>query len=52
VETIRDAVKRTIEEGVDMVAPGCDFWLQTPTEHIKAFVDATIKFGTPPPWVR
>jgi len=48
VEAIRDAVKRAIEEGTDMVAPGCDFWLETPTEHVKAFVNATIEHGTPP----
>jgi len=52
VEAIKEAVKRAIEEGTDMVAPGCDFWLETPTEHVKAFVDAAIEFGTPPPWVR
>jgi len=52
VEAIRDAVKRAIEEGTDMIAPGCDFWLETPTEHVKAFVDAVIEFGTPPPWAR
>jgi [methyl-Co(III) methanol-specific corrinoid protein]:coenzyme M methyltransferase len=46
VERIKDSVRRSIEDGVDMVAPGCDFWLETPTEHIKAFVNATIEFGT------
>jgi [methyl-Co(III) methanol-specific corrinoid protein]:coenzyme M methyltransferase len=51
VDAIRDAVRRAIEEGADMLAPGCDFWLETPTEHVKAFVDAAIEFGTPPPWV-
>jgi [methyl-Co(III) methanol-specific corrinoid protein]:coenzyme M methyltransferase len=50
VERIREAVKSCIEDGVDIVAPGCDFWLETPTENIKAFVDACIKYGTPPPW--
>jgi [methyl-Co(III) methanol-specific corrinoid protein]:coenzyme M methyltransferase len=50
VEMIRATVKEVIEDGVDMVAPGCDFWLETPTEHVKAFVDAVIEFGTPPPW--
>ena len=48
-ERISEAVKRCIEDGVSMVAPGCDFWIETPTEHIKAFVDACIKYGTPPP---
>jgi uroporphyrinogen-III decarboxylase len=26
-----------------MVAPGCDFWLETPTDNIRAFVDAVVK---------
>ena len=47
VEKIGEFVRKDIEEGVDAVAPGCDFWLETPTEHIKAFVDAAIAFGTP-----
>jgi [methyl-Co(III) methanol-specific corrinoid protein]:coenzyme M methyltransferase len=50
VERIGEAVKSCIEDGVDIVAPGCDFWLETPTDNIKAFVDACIKYGTPPPW--
>ena len=45
-QRIREAVKKTIDDGIDMVAPGCDFWLETPTEHIKAFVDAAIELGT------
>ncbi|MGC8816534.1 MAG: uroporphyrinogen decarboxylase family protein [Candidatus Hadarchaeum sp.] len=51
VEKIRAAVKRVIDEGVDMVSPGCDFWLETPTEHISALVEATKEFGCPPPWL-
>ena len=50
IEKIRAAVKRAIDEGTDMVAPGCDFWLETPTEKVKAFVQAVAEFGTPPPW--
>jgi [methyl-Co(III) methanol-specific corrinoid protein]:coenzyme M methyltransferase len=50
IERIDEAVKNCIEDGVDIVAPGCDLWLETPTENIKAFVDACIKNGTPPPW--
>ena len=46
VERIKEFVKKAIDDGVDMVAPGCDFWLETPTDHIKAFVDATIEFGS------
>ncbi len=49
VERITEAVKGCLEDGVSMVAPGCDFWIETPTEHIKAFVEACIKHGTPPP---
>ena len=49
VEKISEAVKSCIEDGVSVVAPGCDFWIETPTEHIKAFVEACIKHGTPPP---
>lgn len=42
---IRDSVKRVVSEGTTLVAPGCDFWLDTPLEHLKAFVDATKEFG-------
>jgi len=49
VEKISEAVRSCIEDGVSVVAPGCDFWIETPTEHIKAFVEACIKHGTPPP---
>ncbi len=48
-ERISEAVKECIADGVSIVAPGCDFWIETPTEHIKAFVDACKKSGTPPP---
>ncbi len=37
-EKIRERVKMVIEQGSDMPMPGCDFWLETPTDHIKAFV--------------
>jgi [methyl-Co(III) methanol-specific corrinoid protein]:coenzyme M methyltransferase len=45
VERIGEAVASAIQDGVDMVAPGCDFWLETPTENIGAFVDAVVKHG-------
>ncbi len=45
VEKIEAAVKMVIEAGIDIVSPGCDFWIKIPTEHIKALVDATIKYG-------
>jgi len=49
VERISEAVKDCIEDGVSMIAPGCDFWLETSTEHIEAFVKACVKYGTPQP---
>lgn len=52
VEKIREAVRKVLDEGVDMVSPGCDFWLETPTEHIRALVEATKEFGSPPPWLK
>ena len=44
-EKIREWVKTVIEQGSDMPMPGCDFWLETPTEHIKAFVEAVREYG-------
>ncbi len=52
IERIRLAVKKAIDEGVDIVSPGCDFYLETSIEHVKAFVDAAIEFGTPPRWAK
>jgi [methyl-Co(III) methanol-specific corrinoid protein]:coenzyme M methyltransferase len=45
VERIGEAVDGAITEGVDIVAPGCDFWLETPTDNIGVFVDAVVKHG-------
>jgi len=50
IEKIRDRVKHVIEDGSDMPMMGCDIWLETPTKHVKAFIDAVIEYGTPPPW--
>ena len=44
-ERIGQAVGNATENGVDMVAPGCDFWLETPTEHIRAFVRSVVEHG-------
>lgn len=52
IDKIRDRVKKVIDDGCDMPMAGCDIWLETPTEHIKAFVNAVVEFGTPPPWQR
>ncbi len=44
-DAIRDGVKSVVEQGTDMVCPGCDYWMETPTEHIRTFVDAAAKYG-------
>ncbi len=49
IDVIRNKVKGVIDDGADMVCPGCDYWIETPTEKIKAFVNAAIEYGTPPP---
>ncbi len=40
-ELIRAEVKRVMQVGVDAVMPGCDLFLQTPGEHLRALVEAT-----------
>ncbi len=45
IERIREQVRQVIEDGADMVAPGCDFWIETPTKNVRAFVDAVEEFG-------
>lgn len=45
VERIRDHVRQVIEDGADMVTPGCDFWIETPTENVRAFVEAVEEYG-------
>jgi [methyl-Co(III) methanol-specific corrinoid protein]:coenzyme M methyltransferase len=46
VSRIMEEVGKCIGDGVSMVSPGCDFHLETPIEHIKALVDATVKYGS------
>ncbi|MCP8310683.1 MAG: hypothetical protein L6N95_02330 [Candidatus Methylarchaceae archaeon HK01B] len=52
IEKIRDRTKKVIDDGCDMPMAGCDIYMETPTEHIKAFVNAVLEFGTPAPWRR
>jgi [methyl-Co(III) methanol-specific corrinoid protein]:coenzyme M methyltransferase len=40
-ETIRAAVQRVVDAGVDAVMPGCDLFLQTPEENLRALVEIT-----------
>ncbi|UCG37276.1 MAG: hypothetical protein JSV64_03095 [Candidatus Bathyarchaeota archaeon] len=44
-EKIAERVKEVIVQGSDMPMPGCDFWLETPTKHVKAFVDGVREHG-------
>ena len=44
-EDVHNAVKAAIENGVDAVWPGCDFWPVVPRENMKALVEATRKYG-------
>ena len=44
-ELIKKVVKKTIEDGIDIVSPGCDFWIETPVEKIKIFVSAVEEYG-------
>jgi [methyl-Co(III) methanol-specific corrinoid protein]:coenzyme M methyltransferase len=39
-ETIRAAVRDAVRAGVDAVMPGCDLYLQTPAENLRALVAA------------
>lgn len=38
---IRAAVERAAHAGVDAIMPGCDLYLQTPAENLRAVLDAT-----------
>jgi [methyl-Co(III) methanol-specific corrinoid protein]:coenzyme M methyltransferase len=46
-EQINGSVKSVIEEGVSLVAPGCDLVLETPTENLCTMVEATRKMEKP-----
>ncbi len=43
--SIEAKTKEIIEEGIDAVSPGCGLFVATPTENIKAMVDATKLYG-------
>ena len=42
---IEAAVCKSLEGGVDAVWPSCDIWPTAPLENMKAFVEATKKYG-------
>jgi len=39
-ETIRDAVQRAADAGVDAIMPGCDLYFNTPAENLRALARA------------
>ena len=45
IERITEQVRQVIEDGADMVTPGCDFWIETPTKNVRAFVESVEEFG-------
>jgi MtaA/CmuA family methyltransferase len=47
VGLVVEVTKRCLGEGVDAVAPGCNLELYTPTENLKAMVEATKRHGRP-----
>jgi [methyl-Co(III) methanol-specific corrinoid protein]:coenzyme M methyltransferase len=44
-DQIEDAIKDIIDSEVNAVWPGCDIWPDVPQENMKAFVEATHRFG-------
>lgn len=43
--SVEAAVIKALEGGVDAVWPSCDIWPTAPLENMKAFVEATKKYG-------
>ncbi len=43
-DEIRKAVSRVVRSGVDAIWPGCDLYLQTPLENLRALVEASDNF--------
>jgi MtaA/CmuA family methyltransferase len=44
-QDIESAVKDIIDSGVNAVWPGCDIWPDVPKENMKAFVEASHRYG-------
>ncbi len=44
-EQIDESVKNVIQEGVSLVAPGCDLVLETPIKNLCTMIEATRKYG-------
>lgn len=45
-EDVKKEVKTAIEQGVDLVEPGCGISPIAPLENVKAMVEATIEYGS------
>jgi [methyl-Co(III) methanol-specific corrinoid protein]:coenzyme M methyltransferase len=45
VEAIDEQVKLHISQGSDMIGPCCGMGSRTPVSHVKAMVEATLKYG-------
>ncbi|MHC1636002.1 MAG: uroporphyrinogen decarboxylase family protein [Candidatus Methanospirareceae archaeon] len=44
-EDVKEEAKRAIDEGVDVLAPGCGFGPKTPLANMKAMVEAVKEYG-------
>lgn len=44
-ETIRAAARRAVEAGADAIMPGCDLYLQTPAENLRALTQVAATFA-------
>jgi uroporphyrinogen-III decarboxylase len=47
-EIVKEETRNAIEPGVDVVAPGCDLLIGTPTANLAALISATTRFGGRP----
>jgi [methyl-Co(III) methanol-specific corrinoid protein]:coenzyme M methyltransferase len=45
-DEITEAVKGAVRSGADAIWPGCDLYLQTPLENLRALVDASGNLST------
>lgn len=45
VGQIEEAVRDIVDSGVNAVWPGCDIWPSVPKQNMKAFIQATRKYG-------
>jgi [methyl-Co(III) methanol-specific corrinoid protein]:coenzyme M methyltransferase len=42
---VEQVIKKCIDDGVDAIWPGCDFWPEVKKENMEALVGATQKYG-------